>query len=58
MHSDRDGAWGLHELPLDGSPMRPLRPPGREHAICAHGTRARNGVLTFDVSAMVELTRR
>jgi Tol biopolymer transport system component len=57
VHSDRDGRWGLHELPLDGSPMRPLLPPGHERAICAHGTRARNGVLTFDGAAMTELTR-
>ena len=57
VHSDRDGRWGLHELPLDGSPMRPLRPPGHEDTICGHGTRGRNGVLTFDQAAMVELTR-
>ena len=56
VHSDRDGRWGLHELPLDGSPMRPLHPPGHESDICAHGTRAGNGVLTFDQVAMTELT--
>lgn len=56
VHSDRDGQWGLYELPLDGSPMRPLRPPGHEHGVCAHGTRGRNGVVTFDQVAMTELT--
>jgi dipeptidyl aminopeptidase/acylaminoacyl peptidase len=55
VHSDRDGRWGLHELPLDGAPMRPLHPPGHESRICAHGTRASNGVLTFDEVAMTEL---
>ncbi|HEY1740416.1 MAG TPA: hypothetical protein VGI86_17010, partial [Acidimicrobiia bacterium] len=58
VHSDRDGRWGLYELPLDGSPMRPLWPPGHEHDVCAHGTRGRNGVLTFDRVAMTELTSR
>lgn len=58
VHSDRDGRWGLYEVPLDGSPVRPLRPPGHEHEICAHGTRGRNGVLLFDRVAMTELTSR
>ncbi len=58
VHSDRDGRWGLHELPLDGGPMRPLRPPGHEDAICAHATRATNGVVTFDEAAMTDLTDR
>lgn len=57
VHSDRDGAWGLYELPLDGSPMRALRPPGHEDRVCGHGTRAANGVLTFDEAVMTELTR-
>jgi Tol biopolymer transport system component len=57
VHSDRDGAWRLWELPFDGSPMRKLSPPGHEDEICAHGTRADNGVLTFDRAAMTELTR-
>ncbi len=56
VHSDRDGRWGLHELPLDGSPMRALRPPGHEDDICAHGTRGRDRTLTFDCVAMTELT--
>jgi Tol biopolymer transport system component len=58
VHSDRDGRWGLHELPLNGAPMRPLVPPGHEGRICAHGTRSRSGVLTFDEVAMTELTGR
>lgn len=55
VHSSRGGAgpagrpaWGLYELPLDGSPPQRLEPPG--HLRGAHGTRARNGVLTFDVA--------
>jgi Tol biopolymer transport system component len=51
VHSTRDGPWRLFELPLDGSPMRALIPPGHEETTCGHGTRARNGVLTFDVSS-------
>jgi TolB protein len=46
MHSNRDGAWGLWELPLDGSPPRSVQPPGFDAA--AHATRAANGVMTFD----------
>jgi len=57
VHSDRDGAWRLWELPLDGSPMQRLEPPGHEDAVCAHGTRAHNGLLTFDRAAMTGLTR-
>jgi WD40-like Beta Propeller Repeat len=57
VHCDRDGGWGLWEVPFDGSPMQRLRPPGHEHEICAHGTRAENGVLTFDQAAMTELRR-
>lgn len=57
VHSDRDGVWRLWELPLDGSPMQRLRPPGHEDDICAHGTRAENDVLTFDRAAMTDLTR-
>jgi Tol biopolymer transport system component len=57
VHSDRDGAWRLWELPFDGTPMRRLAPPGHEDEICAHGTRADNGVLTFDRAAMTELTK-
>jgi len=57
VHSDRDGAWRLWELPFDGTPMRRLSPPGHEDEICAHGTRADNGVLTFDRAAMTELTK-
>jgi len=48
MHSNRSGIWNIWELPLDGvSPPRMLRPPGFEKA--THPTRARNGVMTFDV---------
>ncbi len=56
VHSTRDSleedakpTWRLYELPLDGSPPRPLSPPGFSRG--AHGTRARNGVMAFDVSA-------
>jgi Tol biopolymer transport system component len=53
VHSTRDGrpgrgAWSLFELPLDGRRPRRLTPPGIDRA--SHGTRARNGVVTFDVS--------
>ena len=58
VHSDREGSWRLWELPLDGSPMQRLDPPGHEDAVCAHGTRARDGRLTFDGVAMTELTGR
>ena len=40
--------WRLYELPLDGTPPRRLAPPN--HPRGAHGTRARNGVMTFDVA--------
>jgi Tol biopolymer transport system component len=53
VHSTREGRrgrglWSLFELPLDGRKPRRLAPPGIDRA--AHGTRARNGVVTFDVS--------
>jgi Tol biopolymer transport system component len=53
VHSTRDGRpggslWSLFELPLDGRRPRRLTPPGVDRA--SHGTRARNGVVTFDVS--------
>jgi TolB protein len=53
MHSTREArsipnVWALFELPLDGGRPRRLMPPGHERG--AHGTRARNGVVTFDVS--------
>jgi TolB protein len=53
VHSTREAAaspniWALFEVPLDGEPVRRLSPPG--HSRGAHGTRARNGVVTFDVS--------
>ncbi len=47
MHSTRDGDWRLWKLPLDGSAPRKLQPPGIEQA--THATRARNGVISFDV---------
>jgi TolB protein len=46
VHSTRGGAWGLWELPLDGSPPRRLETPGIGHP--THGTRARDGTLAFD----------
>lgn len=48
MHSTRGGNWGIWELPLDGSPPRPIQPPGFEEAL--HASRAKNGVIAFDVS--------
>ena len=49
IHSTRGGEeHSLWEVPLDGSEPRMLRPPGLEGHM-AHGTRARNGVITFDV---------
>jgi len=48
MHSNRDGTWKIWELPLDGvSAPRLLQPPGFPKA--THPTRAKNGVITFDV---------
>jgi Tol biopolymer transport system component len=48
MHSNRSGIWNIWELPLDSvSPPRMLQPPGFEKA--THPTRAKNGVITFDV---------
>jgi Tol biopolymer transport system component len=47
-HSDRDGAFALWEIPLDGSAMVKLIPPGRSPDAVLHGTRARNGNVTFD----------
>jgi Tol biopolymer transport system component len=47
-HSDRDGAYALWEIPLDGSPMVKLVPPGHERGDVTHGTRDRDGNLTFD----------
>lgn len=53
VHSTREGderpnLWALFELPLGGGQPRRLMPAGHERG--AHGTRARNGVVTFDVS--------
>lgn len=48
MHSTRGGKWGIWMLPLDGSPARPMQPPGFEEAF--HASRAKNGVIAFDVS--------
>jgi len=48
MHSTRSGIWKIWELPLDGvSEPRLLQPPDFEKA--THPTRAKNGVITFDV---------
>jgi Tol biopolymer transport system component len=49
MHSTRGAErHSLWEVPLDGGEPRMLRPAGFEKEM-AHGTRARNGVITFDV---------
>jgi Tol biopolymer transport system component len=47
MHSTREGNWGIWELPLDGSNPRSFQPPGFINV--THPTRAKNGVITFDV---------
>jgi len=47
VHSTRSGEWGIWELPLNGEPMRQLRPAGYRHI--SHPTRSPNGVLTFDM---------
>jgi len=53
MHSNRSGLWQSWELPLDGiSPVRLLEPPGFTQA--THPTRAKNGVVTFDVWNVVD----
>jgi hypothetical protein len=48
-HSDRDGKFGLWEIPLDGTAMVKLVPPEHENGVVLHGTRARTGHVTFDV---------
>ena len=53
MHSNRTGIWKCWELPLDGkSPPRTIQPPGFVKA--THPTRAKNGVMTFDVWRVVK----
>jgi len=48
MHSTRNGTWNSYELPLDGiTPPRLLQPPGFKKT--THPTRAKNGIMTFDV---------
>lgn len=47
-HSTRGGSWGLWEFPLEGpEPPTCVTPAGVEMA--AHGTRAEDGKLAFDV---------
>lgn len=49
IHSNRNGLWGIFELPLDGkTPPHSIKPPGFEHLLCAHPTRAANRIMTFD----------
>jgi Tol biopolymer transport system component len=47
VHSATTGQWTLHELPLDGSPMRALPPPGFDELTVSHGTCSRDGVIAF-----------
>ncbi|MBW2370499.1 MAG: PD40 domain-containing protein [Deltaproteobacteria bacterium] len=47
MHSNRDGTFGIWELPLDGDTPRRLNPPGIK--MPSHATRAGNGTIAFDV---------
>lgn len=50
VHSTRlGGQYRLFELPLDGKPMRAIEIDGVPHPM--HGTRSRNGVMTFDVAS-------
>jgi Tol biopolymer transport system component len=52
MHSTRGAEkHSIWELPLDDSEPRMLRPVGFDKEM-AHGTRARNGVITFDVPVL------
>lgn len=51
VHSTREGHYRLYELPLDGTPMRRLGPPGwDDRRPYAHGTRAEDGTITFDAA--------
>lgn len=56
VHAFRQGMWGLWEIPLDGSAPRPLDPPGHDNA--AHATKAKNGVITFDIATNRSWLRR
>ena len=47
VHARRQGPFNIWEVPLDGGTPRPLFPPGFPRAL--HATRARTGVITFDV---------
>lgn len=47
MHSFRGGKWGIWKLPLDGSPPHALPIPGIDQP--THPSRAKNGIITFDV---------
>ena len=47
IHSNQRGIWSIWELPLDGSPLRELTPPGIYGV--THPTRSKSGVITFDV---------
>jgi len=49
-HSTRGGTWGLWEFPLEGSGA-PVCVTPEGVAMAAHGTRAKNGTLAFDVVA-------
>jgi hypothetical protein len=47
VHSAKSGQWTLHELPLDGSPMRALPPPGFDAMTVSHGACSREGIVAF-----------
>jgi Tol biopolymer transport system component len=47
IHSYQAGRYEIFELPIDGSPIRSIQPPGFEMA--THATRSQDGVLAFDV---------
>jgi dipeptidyl aminopeptidase/acylaminoacyl peptidase len=47
-HSTRGGTWGLWEFPLEGS-STPVCITPEGVAVAAHGTRAADGTLAFDV---------
>jgi TolB protein len=47
MHSTRGGGYNLWEVPLSGAAPQMLRPDGFDK-VMMHGTRGRNGTITFD----------
>jgi Tol biopolymer transport system component len=48
LHSNRNGKFGIWELPLDGTEPRQVMLPDLEEMV-AHATRSKNGIIAFDV---------